>query len=122
MHALRSWNGDARRFVDAATLTCRLAYILCMRIGPRHPRLGKAAFRLALPVLEKFCARRGIFRSSSAFAADRFKALRAKLDGGETVYLGGICASGTHNSGVALVAVSRDAGPKIICNNEEERF
>jgi carbamoyltransferase len=93
-----------------------------MRIGPRHPRLGRASYRLTLALMEGFCARRGIFRTRSAFAADRFKTLRAKLDAGQTLYLGGICASGTHNSGVALIEVSRDAGPKIICNNEEERF
>ena len=93
-----------------------------MRIGPRHPRLGRAAFRLALPLLEGFCARRGIHRASSAFAAERIAALRAKLDRGETLYLGGICASGTHNSGVALIEVTRERGPKLICNNEEERF
>jgi carbamoyltransferase len=93
-----------------------------MRIGPRHPRLGRAAYRLTLPVLEGFCARRGIFRAGSAFAKERFEALRQKLDRGETLYLGGICASGTHNSGVALIEVSRAAGPKIVCNNEEERF
>src|SRR5580692_996640 len=93
-----------------------------MRIGPRHPRLGRAAFRLTLPLLEGFCARRGIFRANSAFAEERLKALRAKLDRGETLYLAGICASGTHNSGVALIEVSRAWGPKLICNNEEERF
>jgi carbamoyltransferase len=93
-----------------------------MRIGPRHPRLGRAAFRLALPLLEGFCARRGIFRANSAFAAERIKALRAKLDRGDTLYLGGICASGTHNAGVALIEVTRERGPKLICNNEEERF
>jgi carbamoyltransferase len=27
-----------------------------------------------------------------------------------------------HNSGAALVEVTREAGPRIICNNEEERF
>src|SRR5580692_5951910 len=93
-----------------------------MRIGPRHPRLGRAAFRLTLPLLEGFCARRGIFRAHSSFAAERFKALRAKLDRGDTLYLGGICASGTHNTGVALIEVTREHGPKLICNNEEERF
>src|ERR1700687_1149135 len=93
-----------------------------MRTGPRHPRLGRAAFRLTLPLLEGFCARRAIFRANSAFAADRFKALREKLDRGDTLYLGGICASGTHNSGVALIEVTRAHGPKLICNNEEERF
>jgi len=93
-----------------------------MRTGPRRPRLGRAAFRLTLPLLEGFCARRGIFRANSAFAADRFKALRGKLDSGETLYLGGICASGTHNSGIALIEVTCERGPKLICNNEEERF
>src|SRR4030095_14801785 len=29
---------------------------------------------------------------------------------------------GLHNSGVALIEVSRALGPRIICNNEEERF
>jgi carbamoyltransferase len=93
-----------------------------MRIGPRHPWLGRLAYRLVLPVFERFCARRGIFRVGSAFATERIKGLREKLDRGETLYLGGICASGTHNSGVALIEVSRAAGPKLICNNEEERF
>jgi carbamoyltransferase len=93
-----------------------------MRIGPRHPRLGRLTYRLALPVLEGFCERRGIFRAGSAFAAARFKVLREKLDRGDTLYLGGICASGTHNSGVALIEVTRAHGPKLICNNEEERF
>jgi carbamoyltransferase len=93
-----------------------------MRIGPRHPRLGRLTYRLALPVLEGFCERRGTFRAGSAFAAARIKALREKLDRGDTLYLGGICASGTHNSGVALIEVTRAHGPKLICNNEEERF
>ena len=69
-----------------------------------------------------FAPAASIYRANSAFAADRFKALRAKLDRGDTLYLGGICASGTHNSGVALVEVTRERGPKLICNNEEERF
>lgn len=75
-----------------------------------------------LPLLERLYARKGIFRSSSAFAAERFRALREKRERGETIYLGGICAAGTHNSGVALIEVTREGGPKIICNNEEERF
>jgi carbamoyltransferase len=93
-----------------------------MRIGPRHPWLGKAAFQLATPVMERFCGRRGIFRSTSDYAAKRIEALRAKLESGAPLYLGGICASGTHNSGVALIEVTRERGPRLICNNEEERF
>jgi carbamoyltransferase len=93
-----------------------------MRIGPRHPRLGRAAYRLTLPLLEWFYARKEIHRSTSTFAAERFRALRAKLARGDTVYLGGICAVGTHNTGVALVEVTRERGTTLICNNEEERF
>ena len=93
-----------------------------MRTGPRHPRLGRAVYRLTLRLYEKLCARRGIFRADSAAAVERIKALRRRLDAGDTLYLGGICASGTHNTGVALVEVSRERGPKLICNNEEERF
>lgn len=93
-----------------------------MRTGPRHPRLGRAVYRLTLRLYEKLCARRGIFRADSAAAVERLNALRRKLDAGDTLYLGGICASGTHNTGVALIEVSRERGPKLIRNNEEERF
>ncbi len=41
---------------------------------------------------------------------------------GETVYLAGLAASGTHNTGVALVEVTQANGPRLIVNNEEERF
>ena len=75
-----------------------------------------------LSVSERFYASRQIFRSTSRFALDRLRAVRAALDRGETVYLAGVGAAGLHNSGVALIEVSRDRGPSIICNNEEERF
>jgi len=91
-------------------------------LGPRHPRLAAAGFRAVLPLVERFYASRLIFRSSSRFATERLRAVRAALDRGETVYLGGIGAAGLHNSGVALIELSRDRGPRIICNNEEERF
>lgn len=92
-----------------------------MRIGPRHPWLGAAGFRLALPLLERFYRRRHIHRSGSAFARARIAAIKDKIERGETVYLAGVSAAGTHNSGVALVEVTR-AGPRLILNNEEERF
>ncbi len=34
----------------------------------------------------------------------------------------GLGAPGTHNSGVALVEVTQADGPRLIVNNEEERF
>ena len=93
-----------------------------VRLGPRHPRLAAAGFRAVLPLVERFYASRQIFRSTSRFAAERLRAVRAALDRGETVYLGGIGAAGLHNSGVALIELSREHGPRIVCNNEEERF
>ena len=47
---------------------------------------------------------------------------REKLVRGETLYLAGLGAPGTHNSGVALVEVTQARGPRLILNNEEERF
>jgi carbamoyltransferase len=93
-----------------------------MRIGPRHPWLGAAGFRLALPLLESFYERRRIYRSTSAFARERIAAIKDKIERGETAYLAGISAAGTHNSGVALVEVTRAQGPRLLFNNEEERF
>lgn len=92
------------------------------RIRPRHPKLGAAGFRLALPLLERFYASRNIYRSTSAFAVKCLSEARSKLDRGDTIYVAGLGAAGTHNSGVALVAISRETGPRVICNNEEERF
>jgi carbamoyltransferase len=55
-------------------------------------------------------------------AAERRRTLSEILARGETAYLAGISMGGFHNSGAALVEVTPDGGPRIICNNEEERF
>jgi carbamoyltransferase len=64
----------------------------------------------------------GFHRLGSDFADDRMARVREKLGRGETVYLAGLGPPGTHNSGVALVEVSQANGPRLIVNNEEERF
>lgn len=64
----------------------------------------------------------GFHRLGSVFAKARIAHVREKLDRGETVYLAGLAPPGTHNSGVALVEVTRAGGPRLIVNNEEERF
>jgi carbamoyltransferase len=92
-----------------------------MRIEPRHPWLGAAGFHIALAIFEGFYRRRDIHRSTGAFARERIAAIKAKIERGEAAYLAGICANGTHNSGVALIEVTRD-GPRLLVNNEEERF
>lgn len=64
----------------------------------------------------------GFHANESHFTVRRISELRAKLARGETVLLAGLGLPGTHNSGVALVEVTQAHGPRLIVNNEEERF
>ncbi len=64
----------------------------------------------------------GFHQLGSEFADQRIAHIREKLQRGETVYLAGLGPPGTHNSGVALVEVTQADGPRLIVNNEEERF
>ncbi len=64
----------------------------------------------------------GFHANDSRFTAARINVIRAKLARGETVYLAGLGLPGTHNSGAALVEVTQAHGPRLIVNNEEERF
>src|SRR5664279_2750598 len=92
------------------------------RTRPRHPRLGAAGFRAAEWLATRLFAMAGFHRLGSAFADARLAEARCKLARGETLYLAGLGAPGTHNSGVALVEVTQALGPRLILNNEEERF
>ncbi|MBI5265113.1 MAG: carbamoyltransferase [Bradyrhizobium sp.] len=92
------------------------------RIGPRHPKLGAAGFRLAKGLAARTFAAAGFHQLDSAFAQQRLSLAREKLARGETLYLAGLGPPGTHNSGVALVEVTQARGPRLIVNNEEERF
>lgn len=94
----------------------------CSRIGPRNPRLGKSAFHFVLRLFERSYAARSLYRLTSAFAEERLRKVRAQIERGETVYLAGIAPGGNHNSGAALIEVSRERGIRLICNHEEERF
>jgi carbamoyltransferase len=95
---------------------------LTPRIGPKHPRLGMACGRAAEWLATKLFARAGFHRLGSAFADGRIAEARERLGRGETLYLAGLGPPGTHNSGVALVEVTQSSGPRLILNNEEERF
>jgi carbamoyltransferase len=92
------------------------------RIGPRHPRLGAAGFRAARWLGARLLGAAGFHQLGSDFADQRIAHVREKLHRGETVYLAGLGPPGTHNSGVALVEVTQANGPRLIVNNEEERF
>ena len=93
-----------------------------IRIGPRHPRLAGIGFRVARWLAAKTMGAAGFHQLGSEFADARVAHVRDKLARGETVYLAGLGAPGTHNSGVALVEVTQASGPRLIVNNEEERF
>src|SRR3979411_1483204 len=92
------------------------------RIGPRHPRLAAAGFLFARWLARLTMGRAGFHQLGSDFANDCLARVRNKLRRGETVLLAGLGLPGTHNSGVALVEVTQAAGPRLIVNNEEERF
>jgi carbamoyltransferase len=70
----------------------------------------------------KTMARAGFHRLGSEFAKRRIVEARERLARGEMLYLAGLGPPGTHNSGVALVEVTQALGPRLILNNEEERF
>jgi carbamoyltransferase len=93
-----------------------------IRIGPRHPRLAGIGFRVARWLAAKTMGAAGFHQLGSEFADARIAHVRDKLARGETVYLAGLGAPGTHNSGLALVEVTQAGGPRLIVNNEEERF
>jgi carbamoyltransferase len=92
------------------------------RIGPRHPRLGAVGFRLGRWLAAQTMAWSGFHQLESDYARAQLALAREKLARGDTLYLAGLGAPGTHNSGVALVEVTQAAGPRLIINNEEERF
>jgi carbamoyltransferase len=92
------------------------------QFGPRHPLLARMASRVALPVAERFFRHKNIHRSDGFLAHQKTKELTARIGRGEKAYLAGVNMGGFHNTGVALVEMSREAGLRIVCNNEEERF
>ena len=93
-----------------------------LRIGPRYPRFGRFCFRATRRLATWLMSPAGFHANDSSFTARRIAAIRARLLRGETVYLAGLGLPGTHNSGVALVEVTQAHGPRLIVNNEEERF
>lgn len=76
---------------------------------------------MAHPLYRAWYGLWGVHDVRSAYARERLASLREKLGRGETAYLAGIGAAG-HNSGVALIEVSAGHGPRLLWNDEEERF
>lgn len=71
---------------------------------------------------ERAMAKLGLHKANSDFAQRTIASIRERLQRGETIYIAGLACPGTHNTGVALVEVTQKDGPRLIVNNEEERF
>jgi carbamoyltransferase len=108
--------------IDAGRENGILRLELPARIDPRHRRLGEAGFRVARWLARLSFRAAGFHQLGSAFANSRLSLAREKLARGDTLYLAGLGPPGTHNSGVALVELTQADGPRLILNNEEERF
>jgi carbamoyltransferase len=93
-----------------------------IRIGPRHPRFAAAGYELTRRLSEPAMERLGLHKVTSDYAKRTLASIRERLQRGETVYVAGLACPGTHNTGVALVEVTQSGGPRLIVNNEEERF
>ncbi|MBP1297895.1 carbamoyltransferase C-terminal domain-containing protein [Bradyrhizobium elkanii] len=93
-----------------------------IRTGPRHPHLAAAGYGITRRLSESALAKRGLHKANGEFAQRTIASIREKLQRGGTVYIAGLACPGTHNTGVALVEVTQKDGPRLIVNNEEERF
>jgi carbamoyltransferase len=61
-----------------------------LRIGPRHPRLGRMGFHAARWLGGRLLGAAGFHQLGSDFADARIARVREKLGRGETVYLAGL--------------------------------
>ncbi|MHC2437719.1 carbamoyltransferase [Bradyrhizobium sp. USDA 4451] len=93
-----------------------------IRTGPRHPRFAAAGYEITRRLSERAMAKLGLHKANGEFAQRTIASIRERLQRGETVYIAGLACPGTHNTGVALVEVTQKDGPRLIVNNEEERF
>ena len=68
-------------------------------------------------------ARIGFHRLGSEFATpEDCIRIRSDCSAARPFMSLGLAAPGTHNTGVALIEVTQADGPRIVVNNEEERF
>jgi len=91
------------------------------RVGPRFrfiPRLIQILMDISFTA---YAALNGFHRPYGKKIRDLNKEFKSRLKTGETLYLVGI-GPASHNSGVALVEVSKENGIKVLSNDEEERF
>jgi carbamoyltransferase len=88
---------------------------------PRRPRLTRWGGRTVLPLMDKFLSHHGLHRPNSRVALSRLSILEQAIRAGRETYVFGF-NTGTHNSGAALVRISRHGTIELVCNEEEERY
>jgi carbamoyltransferase len=91
------------------------------RWGPKRPRLALWGGRAVLPVMDRFLAHHGLHRPNSKLGRSRLAALKQAIRAGQEVYVLGFNTTG-HNSGGALIRVSKSGNVELVCNEEEERY
>jgi carbamoyltransferase len=92
-----------------------------VRVGPTTPRFGQLGYRSSYPLVRAWAAGHGFYAPSDPHAREAAEAFRAKLKGGEPVFLLGI-APGGHDAGVSLVQIARGGRVRLLASHEEERF
>jgi carbamoyltransferase len=91
------------------------------RWGPRHPRLAEWGSRTAQIALGKLFSRSGLHSLESKLGSSKIAGLEQTIRAGREAYVLGISYGG-HDTGAALVRVSKHGTVELICNEEEERY
>jgi carbamoyltransferase len=89
--------------------------------GAKFTWLPKLIEKLSTTFFTWLGQRQKLFRVNSKHYQQVARSFQEKLLRGDTVYVVGIGPAG-HNSGVALIAVSKVEGIQLLANHEEERF
>jgi carbamoyltransferase len=116
-HSIRC---DSPACLYARHVACRLSAVFG-RWGPRHPHLARWGGRATRTAVDALLSRRGLHSPDSNTARARLAAVARAIERREEAYILGFGAA-SHNSGAALVRVSREGRVDLICNEEEERY
>jgi carbamoyltransferase len=83
--------------------------------------LANLGSRVLPPLIDRLFSRRGLHRPDGRVGRSALAALRQKIRAGEETYVLGLNTT-SHNSGAALVRITRRGTVELICNEEEERY
>ncbi len=87
----------------------------------RFPRLGHLLFRVLRPILRCYVAVNGMLASDSSCAVACCSSLHRRIQEEGTLFLVGF-SGGVHDTGACVLWASKDSGPRILVNYEEDRI